>query len=451
MGVIKKIVIFSDDYGIPQLLKHLPSGSVTGIVGAAIRPHQQQTLLALAESQKTPHFCQPRKTSPEYEMFVEQIRSLAPDLIIVYSYSMLLPPEILAIPAFGCINIHAALLPQYRGANPIQWAILNSETETGVTMHWMTDKFDKGDIIAQRRVPVYIDDTWRTILDRITVATDNLLETELPKVLNGTAYRTLQNEAAAKHHRRRKPEDGQFTWQESVWHIHNIIRALVKPHPGAFFKKTDNQCVYIHDYLSLSQITSMKYGCEGGGMLKSTKIALSPISLDDLPDLYAWINDRDQVLMNKPYSPIHEGQQRDWFDAIHHRNDVIIFGIRLLKSAEASHDSVLGLGPLIGSCQLHSINYVYRAAELQIRIGDTSAQSIGCGTQATRLLLDFAFKDLNLHRVYLHVFANNELAIRMYEKIGFIHEGVMRKMAHIDEVYIDVLLMGILREEYQNV
>ena len=132
-------------------------------------------------------------------------------------------------------------------------------------MHWMTYKFDMGDIIAQRRVPVYIDDTWRTIIDRITVATDDLLSTKLPKVLNGTACRTPQNEAAARHHRRRKLEDGQFTWQESVWHIHNIIRALAKPHPGAFFKTTDNQCVYIHDYLSLSQIASMKYSSMGGG------------------------------------------------------------------------------------------------------------------------------------------------------------------------------------------
>lgn len=447
---MRRLILFSDDYGLPQLLKHLPSSSVAGIVGAAIRPHQHQALFAFAESQHVLFFCQPRKTSPEYEMFVEQVRLLAPDLIIVHSYSMLLPPEILAIPTLGCINIHAALLPQYRGANPIQWAILNSETETGVTMHWMTDKFDTGDIIAQRRVPVYIDDTWRTILDRITVATDGLLATELPKVLNGTASRSPQDEAAAKHCRRRKPEDGQFTWQESVWHIHNLIRALVKPHPGAFFKKTDGQCCYIHDYLSLSQIASMKYSSMGGGMLKSTHIALSPISLDDLPDLYAWINDRDQVLMNKPYSPIHEGHHRDWFDAIHHRDDVIIFGIRLLKSAELSHDSVLGLGPLIGSCQLHSINYVHRSAELQIRIGDASAQGMGYGTQATGLLLDFAFRDLNLHRVYLHVFANNERAIRMYEKIGFVREGIMRKMAHIDGVYIDAVLMGILREEYQN-
>lgn len=169
MGVIKKIIAFSDDYGLPQLLKHLPSSSVVGIVGAAIRPHQHQTLLSFAESLDAPFLKQPRKTSPEYGLFVDQVHSLAPDLIIVHSYSMLLPPEILAIPTFGCINIHAALLPQYRGANPIQWAILNSETETGVTMHWMTDKFDTGDIIAQRRVPVYIDDTWRTILDRKSV------------------------------------------------------------------------------------------------------------------------------------------------------------------------------------------------------------------------------------------------------------------------------------------
>jgi len=315
-------------------------------------------------------------------------------------------------------------------------------------MHYMEATFDTGDIIAQREVPIYIEDTWLHIRSRIACAVALLLTEELPKLLQGENNRVPQDETVAHHWNRRHPEDGLIDWSNSVINIYNLIRALVKPHPGAFYF-TKSGKVVLDDYRAVPQVISLKYGFEGGGTLQSARIALVPISLDDLPVLYEWINDWNQVLMNKPYSPIHEGKHRDWFDAMHQRNDVINFGIRPIKTEDSSPAPVIG--PLIGTCQLHSINYVHRSAELQIRIGDISAQGMGYGTEATRLLLDFAFRDLNLHRVSLHVFANNERAIRMYEKIGFVGEGVMRKMAHIDGVYIDALLMGILREEYKNV
>ena len=117
--------------------------------------------------------------------------------------------------------------------------------------------------------------------------------------------------------------------------------------------------------------------------------------------------------------------------------DSVIFGIRLLESNR-----------LIGSCQLHSINHVHRSAELQIRIGEPFQRGQGYGTEAVRLLLDFAFKDLNLHRVYLHVFSTNAAAILIYKKVGFVHEGLLRKAAHIDGAYVDVVVMGILRDEH---
>lgn len=172
-------------------------------------------------------------------------------------------------------------------------------------------------------------------------------------------------------------------------------------------------------------------------MLKSENVALMPLRLADLPVMLDWINDRELVLFNAPYKPVTEGQHQAWFDAIQQRNDVVIFGIRLLET-----------DTLIGSCQLHSINYVHRSAELQIRLGEKSEWGRGYGTEAVRLLLDFAFKDLNLHRVYLHVFSTNSAAIRVYEKVGFVHEGVLRKAAHINGEYVDVMVMGILRNEY---
>lgn len=172
-------------------------------------------------------------------------------------------------------------------------------------------------------------------------------------------------------------------------------------------------------------------------MLKTDRVSLSPIVQSELPRLFSWINDRDLVLLNAPYKPITEGEHAAWFESVENRDDIVIFGI-----------SVLETGKLIGTCQLHTINYIHRSAELQIRIGEREERGKGYGTEATRLLLDFAFKDLNLHRVHLHVLANNEAARRMYKKLGFVEEGILRKAGHIDGVYVDIVVMGILRDEY---
>jgi RimJ/RimL family protein N-acetyltransferase len=115
---------------------------------------------------------------------------------------------------------------------------------------------------------------------------------------------------------------------------------------------------------------------------------------------------------------------------------VVIFGIR----------EVAG-GRLVGSCQLLGINPTHRKAELQIRIGDADARGRGYGREAVDLLLDFAFEDLNLHRVELTVLEGNEPAMKTYLSAGFAREGVMRQAAHIDGRYVDVVFMGVLRDE----
>jgi RimJ/RimL family protein N-acetyltransferase len=172
-------------------------------------------------------------------------------------------------------------------------------------------------------------------------------------------------------------------------------------------------------------------------MLKGKHVQLSSISAADLPVMLQWINDREQVLLNAPYRPVGETEHVAWFEAVQRHNETVILGIRLLKS-----------GDLIGSCQLHSIHPTHRSAELQVRIGAVKERRHGYGSEAVELLLGFGFRDLNLHRVQLHVWATNEPALRMYEKIGFVREGVLRRAAHIDGEYVDVVVMGVLREEY---
>jgi len=172
-------------------------------------------------------------------------------------------------------------------------------------------------------------------------------------------------------------------------------------------------------------------------MLKGKKVKLVPLTSDDIPVLFEWINDREQVLFNAPYKPVNEISHREWFESVRHRDDVVIFGIRLIETDR-----------LIGSCQLLNISAVHRVAELQIRIGQVDARGHGYGTEAVGLLLDFAFKDRNLHRLFLHVFATNAAAIRAYEKAGFVREGLLREAAHIDGARQDVVVMGVLRQEH---
>lgn len=172
-------------------------------------------------------------------------------------------------------------------------------------------------------------------------------------------------------------------------------------------------------------------------MIKSNNVVLAPFTPEDLTILFDWINDREQVLFNSPYKPVHWEQHQKWFESVQQRSDMVIFGIRLFNTDK-----------LIGSCQLHSIHPIHRTAELQIRIGDISERGHGYGSDAVGLLLDFGFKNLNLNRIYLHVFATNTTAIKTYEKAGFTREGLFRQSVFVDNNYVDIIVMSILREEY---
>ena len=172
--------------------------------------------------------------------------------------------------------------------------------------------------------------------------------------------------------------------------------------------------------------------------LADGQVFVGPVQPDDLPAMFRWINDRDLVVLSGPYHPVSAREHEEWFREIQGRADVVLLAIRLATTGE-----------LIGTAQLHSIHAVHRQAELQIRIADPSHRSKGYGGSALRLLLRVAFDDLNLNRVMLHVFADNAAAIRAYEKVGFIQEGVLREGAFIAGAFVDTVVMGILRHEYE--
>lgn len=172
-------------------------------------------------------------------------------------------------------------------------------------------------------------------------------------------------------------------------------------------------------------------------MLKGRITYLSPFFDADSEILFSWINDRELVLSSAPFRPVHQINHLEWFRTIQNRSDVVIFGIRRIAD-----------DCLVGSCQLHSISLIHRSAELQIRIGHKDAQGSGIGTEACSLLLRHAFQDLNLNRVFLHVFETNERAIRLYTRSGFKMEGTLRNSVFVDGRWLNVVIMAILREEY---
>ena len=173
--------------------------------------------------------------------------------------------------------------------------------------------------------------------------------------------------------------------------------------------------------------------------LTGRTIRLTPLRDADVEPLFEWINDRELVLQSAPFRPVDEAGHRAWFDEVRKRADVAIFAIRPLDGDR-----------LIGTCQLLAIDTRHRTAELQIRIGEEDDRGRGVGTEAVRLLVWHAFRDLDLRRVQLHAFATNQAAIRAYEKAGFRREGVLREGALIDERRLDIVVMGILRSEVSD-
>ncbi|MGA2178145.1 MAG: methionyl-tRNA formyltransferase [Verrucomicrobiota bacterium] len=167
------------------------------------------------------------------EKFIAEFRSLQPDLVVVVAYGQILPPAILDLPRHGCLNIHASLLPKYRGPAPIQWAIANADTETGVTLMRIDAGLDTGDIVAQRRTPIRPEDDSATLHDRLAQLGAELLVQTIPDYVAGKIQPTPQSAAGASYAAKIKKEDGHIDWNQPAQTIWNRLRAFT-PWPGAF-------------------------------------------------------------------------------------------------------------------------------------------------------------------------------------------------------------------------
>ncbi len=183
-------------------------------------------------------------SSLKNEQFKDELRSLQPSLQVVVAFKIL-PPSVFTIPAYGTFNLHASLLPKYRGAAPINHAIINGESETGVTTFFLDEKVDTGKIIDQKKVPISNTDTAGTLHDKLRTLGAELVQSTVDSIINGTYSIIPQNELVNKFETLKKApkiytKDCRINWQDDVSAIHNFIRGL-SPYPAAWTELIDDQ------------------------------------------------------------------------------------------------------------------------------------------------------------------------------------------------------------------
>jgi methionyl-tRNA formyltransferase len=163
---------------------------------------------------------------------IEAVKAAQPDLVIVVAYGQILPKSILEIPRFGCVNVHTSLLPRWRGAAPIQYAILHGDRETGVTTMYMDEHMDTGDIILQRSELIRAEDTSATLHDRLSKLGAGLLVETIALIAEGKAPRSRQDETLATYAKKITKEDGRIDWTRPAIEIERQVRAF-NPWPSA--------------------------------------------------------------------------------------------------------------------------------------------------------------------------------------------------------------------------
>ncbi len=162
-----------------------------------------------------------------------ELAALAPDLIAVAAYGQYIPRRIIELPPLGCINIHPSLLPRYRGAAPIQWAVANGDTETGVSIIDVTARMDAGPILLQERHPIFPEDTTPTLEPRLAKAGAALLLEAIRRLASGAAVRLPQDESAVTWARKLEKADGLLDWLQPARSLHNRVRGF-QPWPGTY-------------------------------------------------------------------------------------------------------------------------------------------------------------------------------------------------------------------------
>jgi methionyl-tRNA formyltransferase len=182
------------------------------------------------------------------ESVIEQVRQCRPDFIFSFYYRQMLGQELLEIPARGAFNVHGSLLPKYRGRVPVNWAIIHGEKETGVSLHRMEIKPDAGNLLAQRAVPILRNDTAFEVFQKLKCAAEIMLADIVPEMLAGRVVEVPLDLGKGSYFSGRKPQDGIINWSLPALDIHNLVRAVAPPYPGAFFSNGQHRIELLGSY-----------------------------------------------------------------------------------------------------------------------------------------------------------------------------------------------------------
>lgn len=230
MGIIGIHSLLSHGFEIPMVFSHVDNPQENRWFGSVAK---------FCNERGIPVYLPERIDDPPWPEMIKQVR---PDLLFSFYYRSMVGREILSIPRIGALNLHGSLLPKYRGRAPVNWVLVNGESETGVTLHFMLPKPDAGDIVGQTAVAITCDDTALTLYDKLEKAAESLLNQLLPDLARGIVPRRVNEVEKGSYFGRRKPEDGQIEWTFPSIRIYNLIRAVTRPYPGAFSWFAGDKC-----------------------------------------------------------------------------------------------------------------------------------------------------------------------------------------------------------------
>ena len=237
MSKLKILFMGTSSFALPALqLLHSENHHIVGVITQPDRPQGrgQKTnsppVKILALKLGLPVF-QPEHIKDQASL--ELIKKLGPEIIVVAAFGQILPKSILDVPALGCLNIHPSLLPKYRGAAPINWALINGESKTGVTIMMMDEEMDSGNILAQKETLISQTENFGQLHDRLADQGSSLLIQTIEQITTGAMKSKKQDSSTATFAPRLTKEMGKINWCNSVSTICNLIRGL-SPSPGAY-------------------------------------------------------------------------------------------------------------------------------------------------------------------------------------------------------------------------
>lgn len=247
--MIKTIFMGTPDFAVPILKTLIEETEVVLVVTQPDKFVGRKKILTYppvkeeAIKHNIPVF-QPTKIRNDYEI----LKTYKPDLIVTCAYGQIVPVGVLNIPPLGCINVHASLLPKYRGGAPIHHAIINGEKETGITIMYMDEGMDTGDMIEHSSIKIEDDDTTNTLHDKLSILGSNILKEVLPSIINGTNKREPQDNNIATYAPIIKREMEHIDFNQKVINVHNLVRALYS-HPLANFNLDSEEIKVLEGYI----------------------------------------------------------------------------------------------------------------------------------------------------------------------------------------------------------